>query len=187
MTKTKIFFDTEFTGLHQNTTLISIGLVSECGKTLYCEFSDYDKKQLNPWLEENVISKLSLKKKKWTKKEVMANITKEENGAYYGNTKYIAECIEAWLSQFDEVEMWSDCLAYDWVLFCEMYGGAFGIPKNIYYIPFDICTLFKIKGIDTDISREKFAGVKAKYIVEGKHSAIFDAIVLKDCYTKLMR
>lgn len=25
----KIFFDTEFTGLHQETTLISIGLISE--------------------------------------------------------------------------------------------------------------------------------------------------------------
>ena len=28
----KIFFDTEFTGLHKNTTLISIGLVTEEGK-----------------------------------------------------------------------------------------------------------------------------------------------------------
>jgi len=26
----KIFFDIEFTGLHRNTTLISIGLISEC-------------------------------------------------------------------------------------------------------------------------------------------------------------
>jgi len=41
--KTKIFFDTEFTGLHQNTTLISIGLISECGKTFYAELTDYDK------------------------------------------------------------------------------------------------------------------------------------------------
>ena len=30
---TKIFLDTEFTGLHQKTTLISLGLVSECGET----------------------------------------------------------------------------------------------------------------------------------------------------------
>jgi hypothetical protein len=39
MSKTKIFFDTEFTGLHQGTTLISIGLISECGKTFYAEFT----------------------------------------------------------------------------------------------------------------------------------------------------
>ena len=31
----KIFFDTEFTGLHQHTTLISIGLVDEVGISFY--------------------------------------------------------------------------------------------------------------------------------------------------------
>ena len=39
----KVFFDTEFTGLHRNTTLISIGLVSEDGRTFYAEFNDYDR------------------------------------------------------------------------------------------------------------------------------------------------
>ena len=38
MERTKIFLDTEFTGLHKNTTLISIGLVSECWGAFY----DYD-------------------------------------------------------------------------------------------------------------------------------------------------
>ena len=57
---TKIFFDTEFTGLHQNTTLISIGLVSECGKTFYAEFTDYDQKQVDEWIKNNVIANLTL-------------------------------------------------------------------------------------------------------------------------------
>lgn len=35
-----IFFDTEFTGLHKDTTLISIGLVSETGEKFYAEFDD---------------------------------------------------------------------------------------------------------------------------------------------------
>lgn len=33
----RIFFDTKFTGLHQNTTLISIGLVSDEGERFYAE------------------------------------------------------------------------------------------------------------------------------------------------------
>ena len=57
---TKIFFDTEFTGLHQNTTLVSIGLISEDGKTFYAEITDYDKSQVDKWLQENVIDKLIL-------------------------------------------------------------------------------------------------------------------------------
>jgi hypothetical protein len=52
MSKTKIFFDTEFTGLHQGTTLISLGAISECGKTFYAEFTDYAITQVDDWLKE---------------------------------------------------------------------------------------------------------------------------------------
>ena len=54
----KIFFDTEFTGLHQDTTLISIGMIAEDGRELYCELNDYDKTQIDNWLKENVIANL---------------------------------------------------------------------------------------------------------------------------------
>jgi hypothetical protein len=57
----KIFFDTEFTGLHQNTTLISIGCVSEDDRYFYAEFNDYDQSQIDNWLEKNVIKNLTLK------------------------------------------------------------------------------------------------------------------------------
>ena len=40
-----LFFDTEFTGLHAGTTLVSIGIVAENGKKFYAEFSDYDESQ----------------------------------------------------------------------------------------------------------------------------------------------
>ena len=59
MKRTKVFLDTEFTGLHKKTTLISIGLVSG-EKTFYAEFTDYDKNQVGSWLKENVIDKLEL-------------------------------------------------------------------------------------------------------------------------------
>jgi hypothetical protein len=39
----KVFLGTEFTGLYQNTSLVSIGLVTEDGKTFYAEFDDYPK------------------------------------------------------------------------------------------------------------------------------------------------
>jgi hypothetical protein len=43
MKNTKLFLDTEFTGLHQNTTLISIGLIADTGDTFYAELTDYDR------------------------------------------------------------------------------------------------------------------------------------------------
>lgn len=174
---TKIFFDTEFTGLHQNTTLISIGLVAETGQTFYAELVDYDKSQINQWLQENVIDKLVL--------------SEYDNAAYLtewrlkGNEIDLIDALRIWLKQFEEVEMWSDCLSYDWVLFCQIFGHAFNIPKNVYYIPFDICTLFKAKGIDPDINREEFSKFEDGTL--SKHNALHDAFVIKACYEKLMQ
>lgn len=169
----KVFFDTEFTGLHQDTTLISIGLVSEDGRAFYAEFDDYDKSQVDDWIQENVIDNLLFAGKTKFK---LADKFWELRGAKHQVKKYLEE----WLNQFDSVEMWSDCLAYDWVLFNDIFGHAFNIPKNVYYIPFDICTLMKIKGVDPDINREEYSGLSGD-----KHNALHDAGVIKACYEKL--
>ena len=50
-----IFFDTEFTGLHQNTSLISLGAVAADDRSFYAEFNDYNPAQLNPWLLAHVM------------------------------------------------------------------------------------------------------------------------------------
>jgi len=177
---TKIFFDTEFTGLHQNTTLISIGLISECGKTFYAELTDYDKSQVDDWLQKNVIDNLLVKENS------TVGLDLPDTRVVIGTVKSIKDYLTEWLSQFKQVEMWSDCLSYDWVLFCQIFGHAFNIPKNVYYIPFDICTLFKIKGIDPDVSREKF-GCGEFYSEMPKHNALWDARVIRECYFKAVQ
>lgn len=173
----KIFFDTEFTGLHQNTTLISIGLVAEDGRTFYAEFTDYDKTQVDDWIQENVIKNLLFDNKICKDRKHLDNI----DVWVVGNTNVVKNDLENWLSQFDKIEMWSDCLSYDWVLFNQLWGHAFNIPGNIYYIPFDLCTLFKVKGIDPDINRESFCGVKGN-----KHNSLHDAYVIKACYDMIV-
>ena len=45
-----LYFDTEFTGLHKDTTLISLGIISEDNRTFYAEFSDYNKSQVDNWI-----------------------------------------------------------------------------------------------------------------------------------------
>lgn len=171
----KIFFDCEFTGLHQNTTLISIGLVANNGQTFYAELTDYDKLQIDDWLREHVIEKM-------VGAAGYDEPARDVNHFHIGTSSEVAFWLCRWLSQFDQVEMWSDCLAYDWVLFNQLWGHAFEIPKNVYYIPFDICTLFLVCGVDPDINREDFAGLKA----EAKHNALWDARVIKACYEKLI-
>ena len=178
---TKIFFDTEFTGLHQTTTLISIGFVSEDGKTFYAEITDYDKSQVDNWLQENVVDKLTL------------NDWQDDDYEPYANDvtmrcrfSELWQPLSHWLHQFEKVQMWSDCLAYDWVLFCQIFGHAFKVPQNVYYIPFDICPLLLEKVGDADVNREKYAyGEYLSEMKEQKHNALWDAKVIRDCYLKL--
>ncbi len=191
---TKIFFDTEFTGLHKNTTLISIGFISECGKTFYAEFLDYDKSQLDDWLRENVISKLTLQDKHLGDAQMWWNNDMDKL-EIIGLKWMIGIRLKQWLEQFGKVEIWSDCLSYDWVLFCDIFDHAFKVPENVYYIPFDICTLFKKEGIDPDVNREEFACVENRILPSGKyaeksddipkHHALWDAIIIKACYERL--
>lgn len=175
---TKVFLDTEFSGLHKNTTLISIGLISECGKTFYAELTDYDTTQIDEWLQTNVLDNLLLND---------INTTR-----YSGNydslvlkcdTKTLELKLRDWFNRFEQVEIWSDCLSYDWVLFNNIFGHAFNIPENVHYIPYDICTVFKMKGIDPDISRKEFSGLEN----ETQHNALADAKMIKACYERLMQ
>lgn len=101
-----------------------------------------------------------------------------------------------------------DCCDFDINWFSKTFDKVkIGLPKhlpNIQYDQFfDLHTLFKIKGIDTDISRERFVNSTPeewlKYadncnelgftVANGmtKHNALYDACVSWLCYIKLMK
>ena len=182
----KVFFDTEFTGLHQNTTLISIGCVSEMGRVFYAELSDYDQGQVNDWIRDNVLCHLRFDQPRLEEHPYYRASRAQGNpGNLYdsydckmqGTRGDVARELATWLEQFGEtVEMRSDVLAYDWVLFCQLWGGAFNIPKCIYYIPFDLATLLKSRGHDPDMDREQFVET------DGKHNALHDAKCIRAAY-----
>jgi len=176
----KVFFDCEFTGLYQDTSLISIGFIAESGETFYAELTDYNLVDLVDWIQVNVIDNLLFNDCNIEFTHIdHINKTTEIKG---DNDSLKIELL-SWLEKLGDVEMWSDLYAYDWVLFNNIFGGAMDIPKNVYYIPFDICTQFKLAGIDPDINREEFSGMK-----EGarKHNALWDAMVIKACYERLV-
>lgn len=173
----RVFFDCEFSGLRQDTTLISIGCVADNGQQFYAELTDYDDSQVDPWVRENVINHLWAKQPEWL-------MWSRPDYVFYmlGSTAHVAVSLAAWLHPFGAVEMWADCLAYDWVLFCNLYGGAMKIPGSVYYIPFDLATLFKLRGVDPDINREEYSGVKTS----AKHNALADSLVIRACYNRIM-
>lgn len=167
----KVFFDTEFTGLRQSTTLISIGCVAESGEEFYAQLTDYDESQVDEWIRKNVLDNL------W-----WGDYSTKQPPTHIGTRQQVAQYLAEWLSQWERVEMWSDVYAYDWVLFCNLYGNAMFIPKNVYYIPFDLATFLAANGVDPDISREEYGRMAD---VDGqKHNALWDARVIRSCYTR---
>lgn len=183
---TRLYLDCEFTGLHQNTSLISIALVSgheeedHRRKAFYGINSAYDKSQVNTWIQRNVIDNLEIKLKEDEKLYVWLDMEHCQSCP-----DVLCHELRKWIKQFDEVEIWCDVLAYDWVLFCELFGGAFKIPKNVYYIPFDFGTLLRVNNIDPDISRsklaKKFSGINIR-----EHNALWDAFGLMICIEDLI-
>jgi hypothetical protein len=178
MTRTKIFYDSEFTGLHQHTTLISIGLASECGQQFYAEFSDYAKSQCDNWIMDNVIQHT-----RWIQhsETQLINHREDKTQLCFGDTVMVRKQLQQWLMQFGQIEIWADCLAYDWVLFCQIFGGALFIPKQIFFMPFDLSTYFKLQGFDPNCSRTEYAGIDSLTL----HNALDDALLAKACYKKL--
>ena len=185
----RLFMDTEFTGLHMDTNLISIGLIDDYNNEFYAEFP-MDFSNLDQWIIDNVVSNLL-----YQKENKFFNVSYKHDTV---NHKYsihmkdspanIAFELKRWLEEIagnDKVEIWSDCLAYDWVLFNNLFGGAFDIPSCVYYIPFDICTLFKINNIDPDISREKFCERIIPMEANQKHNSLHDAKIIRGCYNIL--
>lgn len=180
----RVFFDTEFTGLRQDTTMVSIGAIAENGRTFYAELTDYDAGQVDEWVQNNVIAHLQYTNHSTNERgEILTGATT----VILGDTSTVAARLSNWLYELsglyaERIEMWADCLAYDWVLFCQLFGGAFSIPQCVYYIPFDLATLFEASDIDPDISREGFAQMR-----DGgpKHNALWDARVIKGCMAQL--
>jgi len=172
----KVFFDTEFTRGGQNTTLISIGFVSDSEETLYIELNDYDPLQVTPWLEENILNLLD------------GNAVSSDEAR---------QRIEVWFEEIagnEEIMLVCAGKQVDFVLLFNLWGKVESgnplrrwdnnLPPQINHKwhP-DMDTLFLFHGIDPNLDRDTFAEIA----VEGnRHHALYDALVLKQCWEKLI-
>ena len=183
MKATKIYFDTEFTGLHKDTTLISIGMITEDGRKFYAEFDDYDKTQVNDWIQENVIDNLLYDNnmKVW-------KIDIDKNDTFvYGSKNDIKDALIDWLSSYDKVQFVSDVCHYDFVLLIDIFGGAFDLPNKISPCCIDLNTMISmLDRIDHreafDVSREKLLERFHVSVPGEKHNSLYDAEVIRKIY-----
>lgn len=191
----KLFFDMEFTGLRQNTTPISIGIVSEDGKKFYAEFEDYDKSQCDDWIKENVISNLKFE---LAFGEAFWEREHDGNVEALCDRECVSYWLNKWLSQFDTIQFVSDVCHYDFVLLVDLLtngGTALDLPDNIsavcHDLNMDIARHFHVSDREAfDMSREQIMNdlCDSEDIVTGnKHNSLYDAEVIRVIYREICK
>lgn len=184
----KLFFDTEFTGLHKDTTLVSIGIVAENGQRFYAEFSDYDESQCDNWIKENV-----LKHTIFARNDTLAAKLGEDSNTtvILGSKADVRYELGEWLKQFDSVQFVSDVNHYDFVLLIDIFGTAFDLPGNVSAVCHDINQdIARHYGISEkeafDKSREDIVSELCSQQIKGeKHNSLYDAEVIKAIYLEI--
>lgn len=182
-----IFFDTEFTGLHQNTTLVSIGLISDERERFYAELTDFDDTQCDEWIEKNVLEHLILSGNTELEKQLTDDTM---TTAVIGCKTDVKKELIEWLKNFgDDIQFVSDVCHYDMVLLIDLLSGnALTMPEFItpvcYDINQDISTILDIsEKAAFDISREQLLADRGIALPKGqKHNALYDAEVIKAIY-----
>lgn len=192
-----VYFDTEFTGLRQNTDLISIGLISERGDCFYAELTDYNKDYINEWINDNVIANLEFKNVGGIVYFISSdNITKplynQKSIKSYPTKSDVSFHLNEWLNRISNngeinIKLISDVCHYDMVLFAELFGGAMNLPSFVspacHDINQDIERFYNISQKKAfDIPRGKIINSK---ISLKQHNSLFDALLIKQCYHAL--
>ena len=191
----KLFFDMEFTGLRKDTSVISLGIIDENGRSIYAEYIDYNKEQVDSWIKKNVIDNTMFLK---DNDEDLVGAFKTNNkgketliiGDIIRNRKDILE----WISLYknEDIQFVSDVCHYDMVLLIDiLFDHAMKMPKNIcaacHDINQDIARYKKISIKEAfDFSREDLLTSKELEKIDGeKHNSLYDAKVIRAIYNKL--
>ncbi len=212
---TQLYLDTEFTDLKQTADLVSIGMCSKDGRVFYAEITDYNHAKCSEWVKTNIIPNLPLSTKTNPLTFIEAADVSSKDGIAHGfdvemrhQKEVVAFNLKRWIKQFSNgkasIEVWADVNPWDWVLFCDLFGSAFNLPREIHYIPLDFATVLKREGLDPDVDRldlllpasrdnviklhfgfdpssmDKTA--KIELMTQTKHNARFDAIVLQQLF-----
>lgn len=190
----KYFLDTEFIeGFNKHRfgkrrhfiDLISIGIVCEDGRTYNAISSEYNYKDADAWVQNNVISPLY----RQTVSGDMRNhygvntFQKGYGKSLYNISREILSFVANTLGNQDAVAHRIECYPpefyayygdYDWVLFCSLFGRMIDLPKGFPMYCRDIKQMMDEKGVNNehpDCPKQK-----------GEHDALSDAEWNKAAY-----
>lgn len=125
------FIDTEFIEPVEpgEIELISIALVDQSGREYYAISNEFDASKANDFVKENVLPKLD-DPSTWKSRAVIKQ-----------------ELLEFVTGEYGKIEFWGEYSAYDWVVFCRIFGSMVDLPKGYPYYCNDLMQWMKLLGL----------------------------------------
>lgn len=121
----RFFYDTEFLerGPQFPLVLISLGVVAEDGREFYLVNREFDRREANRFVRENVLPLLPpAGDPAWKDRAEIARELRDFVGP-------------------EPPEWWGNCAAYDHVLLCQLFGDMEGLPPGWPYFTHDLAQL----------------------------------------------
>lgn len=190
----KYFIDTEFIegfrkplfGKRRHfIDLISIGIVAEDGREYYAISKNFNPKDANAWVRQNVISQLPPKHFDLYD----SPRRKQEAMSWKSNKEILIDILDftgCWRDQLfwragnDIPEFYGHYSDYDWVLFCSLFGTMMDLPKGFPMYCVDLKQMMDERGLDKEWKRKNHPDP------DGEHNALVDAKWNYDLYKKIL-
>jgi hypothetical protein len=153
----KYFIDTEFIEPVEpgEIDLISIALVADDGREYYAISSEFDPSKANEFVKDKVLPKLD-PPETWKSRAVIKQ-----------------ELLDFVIPGDSEIEFWGEYSAYDWVVFCRIFGSMVDLPSGYPYYCNDLIQWMKQLGLGR---------ISVPIDPAEAHSALYDARWNKKAY-----
>jgi len=118
----KYFFDTEFIEDGRTIDLVSIGMVSEDGRSLYLGNMDADFAKASDWVRENVFPHLPLRE----------DLSCKYIPCFWKSRTDIRNAVLDFCNPHEHgnPEFWGYFADYDWIVLCQLFGRMIDLPQG---------------------------------------------------------
>ena len=173
----KYFLDTEFieSSEYKTIDLISIGITAEDGRKYYAISTGFNSRTASEWVKENVLSKLPPRPESFNPTE--ASLRQISESKAWKSRETIKQEILKFISEDTSlIEFWAAWAAYDWVVFCWIFGNMIDLPDGYPYYCNDVIQWMNQLGLSRDFLPPD---------PENAHNALADAQWVKDAHNAL--
>lgn len=199
---TRYFIDTEFLDTGSTIDLVSIGIVCEDGRELYLQSVEFEPKNANEWVKENVLPRLTLHPLSnpfpsrspfydqfildWAYHKTIGGQCRTggiDPLCRWRSRKQIHNEVLAFVKAGEgNPEFIGWCAGYDWVALCQLFGTMLDIPSGWPHYIRDFQHILDDRGIlDDDLPQQDNSTHNA--LEDAKHLAkLWGYIVRNDAW-----